>query len=74
MTERLDESIDNEEEIWRDATLLSASDTKDAKVHVTLRLDPNVYRAILAEKKAKHGRTITATIERLLSEGLQKRP
>ncbi|HEX3466284.1 MAG TPA: hypothetical protein VHS78_19710 [Candidatus Elarobacter sp.] len=49
---------------------MTAAETKDAKIHVTLRLDPNTYRAILAEKKAKHERTVTATIERLLREAL----
>lgn len=66
-----DESRDGDETIWRDAVTLSPDDTKDAKVHITLRLDPNVYRAIVAEKKAAKERTITSTIERLLSKGLQ---
>jgi hypothetical protein len=73
MTKRHDdESRDGDEAIWRDAITLSPADTKDARIHVTLRLDPNVYRAILAEKKAMKDRTITSTIERLLSKGLQR--
>lgn len=71
MTERIEKSTENDEAIWRDAVTLSPAQTKDAKVHVTLRLDPNVYRAILAEKKAMKDRTITATIERVLDRGLQ---
>ncbi|HEY5021863.1 MAG TPA: hypothetical protein VII30_05160 [Gemmatimonadaceae bacterium] len=73
MTKRHDdESRDGDEAIWRDAITLSPADTKDARIHVTLRLDPNVYRAVLAEKKATKDRTITSTIERLLSKGLQR--
>src|SRR5947209_12074368 len=72
MTDRIDESRETDEAIWGDAVTLEPADTKDAKVHVTLRLDANVYRAIIAEKKAAKDRTITSTIERLLSNGLEK--
>jgi len=72
MTERYDdESRDSDEAIWQDAVTLTPADTKDAKIHVTMRLDANVYRAIVAEKKAMKERTITSTIERLLNKGLQ---
>jgi hypothetical protein len=57
--------------IWDTATMLSGKDTKDVKIHVTLRLDAKLYREIFAQKKAAHDRTITATIERLISQGLR---
>ncbi|HZO93554.1 MAG TPA: VC0807 family protein [Candidatus Baltobacteraceae bacterium] len=50
--------------------MLSAAETKDAKVHVTLRLDAALYRAILPEKRSAHDATTTATVERLLHERL----
>jgi hypothetical protein len=71
MTDRHDEPRDSDEAIWREASTLSPADTRDAKIHVTLRLDPGVYRAILAEKKASGDRTITSTIERILGKGLR---
>ncbi len=71
MTERDDEARDSDDAIWKDAETLSPADTRDAKVHLTLRLDPLLYRAILDEKRARRDRTITATVERLLSDGLK---
>jgi hypothetical protein len=53
------------------ATTLTPAETKDVKVHVTLRLDPELYKAVLAEKKRGADRTTTATIERLLRERLE---
>jgi hypothetical protein len=72
LTERYaGERRDGNEAIWDDATALSPKETNAAKVHVTLRLDADVYRAILAKKKAQKDRTITATVEKLLLDGLQ---
>jgi hypothetical protein len=70
MSERDEEPRDSDDAMWADSTTLTTAETKDAKVHVTLRLDPNTYRAILAEKKRKHERTVTATVERLLRDAL----
>jgi hypothetical protein len=70
MTERAGEPLESDDAIWQDATTLSSADTKDAKIHLSLRLDPMIYRAVLAEKRSKRDRTITATIERLLNIGL----
>jgi len=60
----------NDDAIWDGAEILSAVDTHDAKVHVTLRLDPALYRDIVAAKKTRGERTITSTIERVLRSGL----
>ncbi|HTW85201.1 MAG TPA: hypothetical protein VMD91_14120 [Candidatus Sulfotelmatobacter sp.] len=70
MTRRAGELVEGDESLWHDASILSARETKDAKIHVTLRLDPAVYRAVLSEKRREKDRTITATIERLLKRGL----
>jgi hypothetical protein len=72
VTERFDEPRESDEEIWQGATTLSPADTRDARIHVTLRLDPSLYRAITTEKKASKDRTITSTIERLLHKGLER--
>jgi len=58
----------SDEGAWADATSLSASETKGTKVHLTVRLDPALYKRILAEKRAGHDATTTATVERLLHE------
>lgn len=71
MTEQNDEVRSSDDAIWQDATTISPEGTKDARIHVTLRLDPRVYRKIVSEKKAMHDRTITATIERLINKGLR---
>jgi hypothetical protein len=68
MTDRLDESCDGDEAMWQDAVTLEREDTTNAAVHVMVRLDPNVYRAISAEKKAAKDRSIMSTIVRLLSK------
>jgi len=60
------------DDIWKDAETLSPEDTKDVKVHLSLRLDPHVYRKILAMKKAVGDRTVTSTIERLLEVGMHR--
>jgi hypothetical protein len=59
-----------EDAMWEAATTLSAAETKDAKVHVTLRLDAALYKSILEEKRSAQDRTTTATVERLLRERL----
>ena len=43
----------------------------DTKVHVTLRLGADIYRKILAKKREWNDRTVTSTIERILSKQLQ---
>ncbi|HTD33011.1 MAG TPA: hypothetical protein VK665_05105 [Candidatus Elarobacter sp.] len=70
MSKGNEEPRDSDDAMWAESTTLTPAETKDAKVHVTLRLDPNTYRAILAEKKRKRERTVTATIERLLRDAL----
>jgi hypothetical protein len=70
MAERAGEPRESDESIWRDAVTVGPEGTKDAKIHLTLRLDPDLYKTVLAERRAKKERTITATIERLLRDGL----
>jgi hypothetical protein len=70
MAERAGEPRESDESIWRDAVIVGPESTKDAKIHLTLRLDPDLYKAVLAEKRAQKERTITATVERLLRNGL----
>ncbi len=60
-----------ESDIWTGAQTLSPDETRDTRVHVSLRLDADAYRQILARKKADGDRTITSTIEKLLMLGLQ---
>jgi hypothetical protein len=71
MSKRNDEVADSDDAIWKDATILSPAETKDVKIHLSLRLDASLYRAVLSEKKSKRDRTVTATIERLLRDGLK---
>jgi hypothetical protein len=70
MTKRKDEPRDSDAAIWKDAMTLSAAETKDARVHLTLRLNASLYRSILEEKKLRRDGTVTATVERLLYQGL----
>jgi hypothetical protein len=65
-----DDMRDDDDSIWEDAETLSPSETKDSKIHLTLRLDPVLYRAVVREKKKRQDRTVTATVEWLLQEGL----
>ncbi|MGC2405205.1 MAG: hypothetical protein WA431_02210 [Candidatus Cybelea sp.] len=53
--------------IWDEAISLKSSRLSATKVHVSLRLDPKLYRMILSEQKQRKDRTVTATIERILS-------
>jgi hypothetical protein len=53
--------------IWDDAVSLKSSNLSGTKVHISLRLDPKLYRRILSEQKQRKDRTVTATIERILS-------
>lgn len=61
-----------EENIWTDAVTLRSEDLAETKVHVTLRIDPNLYRKILAEQKRSKDRTVTATVERILRSKLEE--
>lgn len=72
MSETYDDERGSADDIWENSVTLSPDDTKGAKIHLTLRLDPHVYREILAVKKAGKDRTITSTMERLLSKGLER--
>lgn len=53
--------------IWDEAVSVKSSRLSGTKVHVSLRLDPKLYRMILSEQKHRKDRTVTATIERILS-------
>src|SRR5438270_11199711 len=74
MAERRDDMAEDTDAIWEGAETLSPSETKDVKVHLTLRLDPTLYRAILTEKKLAGERTVTATVERLLQKAIKGQP
>lgn len=56
--------------IWESGTTLSPEQTKDTKVHLTLRLDADLYRQLLRYKKHHKQRTITSAVEAILHKGL----
>jgi hypothetical protein len=57
--------------IWDDSEVFTASETGAAKVHLTLRLDPALYRELLKYKKQLGIRTTTAAVERAMKVGLE---
>ena len=57
--------------IWDEASTLRPEDLSETKVHVTLRVDPRLYRKILEEQKRSRERTVTATIERILRSSFE---
>jgi hypothetical protein len=57
-------------DIWDESTVLRAEQTRVARVHVTLRLDADLYRQVLAYKRKNKRRTVTAAIEDLLGRAL----
>ena len=59
-------------DIWKKATTLTPGDLADTKVHVTLRLDPHIYRDILKARTDAGDKSVTATIERLLRNQLSR--
>ena len=60
-------------DIWNHAEVVTPRDLGGTKIHVTLRLDPKLYRQILLEQKKENERTVTATIERILKMNLDDR-
>jgi hypothetical protein len=62
-----------ENKIWEDAVTLHPEDLAGTKIHLSLRLDPRLYRRILAEQKRSQDRTITATVERILKASFEDR-
>jgi hypothetical protein len=60
----------DDETLWDDAITLETEETKDAKVHVTLRIDPVLYKALLKFKQDSGARTITQAVESVLRIGL----
>jgi Zn-dependent oligopeptidase len=62
----------DDESLWDGATILDPDATKDSKVHVTLRLDPELYKSLLAYKRATGARTLTQAVEASLRQSLGK--
>jgi hypothetical protein len=60
-------------DIWKHAEIVTAQELGETKIHVTMRLDPKLYRKILLEQKRENERTVTATIERILKASLDDR-
>ena len=73
MSEKSSPDRYDDETLWDDAITLEPEATKDAKVHVTLRIDPALYKALLKFKQDSGARTITQAVESVLRTGLLPR-
>lgn len=71
MTDKARPGRYDDEALWDGGTTLEADATKDAKVHMTLRVDPNLYKALLKYKQDTGARTITQALESALRAGFQ---
>lgn len=58
------------DDIWDDANVLPAASTKNAKVHVTIRLDPQLYKQIVRYRDDHGAKTTTSAIEALLQRSI----
>ncbi|MGA3037022.1 MAG: hypothetical protein ABSE64_06005 [Vulcanimicrobiaceae bacterium] len=68
----IEEQDEIDESVWEDAETVVPDPKKMPKVHVTLRLDALLYRAILAYKRRAGIRSTTNAIEQLITRGLEQ--
>ena len=56
--------------IWDGAVAVGPEDTRDLKIHLTLRLGADLFRKVIQHRKKRGIQTTTAAIEDLLKRAL----